>query len=37
MVQSGAKWCKMEHNFRNATPWLKLDGDVKKKEAVETD
>jgi hypothetical protein len=23
MVQSGAKWCKMEHNFRKATLWLK--------------
>jgi len=30
MVQSGAKWCKMEHNFRKATLWLKLGGDIKK-------
>jgi hypothetical protein len=37
MVQSGAKWCKMEHNFRKATLWLKLGGDMKKREAVETD
>jgi len=31
MVQSGAKWCKMEHNFRKATLWLKLGGNIKKK------
>jgi len=37
MVQSGAKWCKMEHNFRKAAPWLELGRDIKRRKAADPD
>jgi len=34
-VTNGAKWCKMENNFRKAALRIELAGDIRRMEAVE--